>query len=126
MDAGTDNGFTFTSPNWPTVPQGIIFRITNTYPTHPAGSFHYPDLKELPTIATFSFVKVNQRLNHLESINKIGHSFNFNLCILLLCVFKTRLLLFFKLLRTFYSLLTHTAALHQIYDHAGLKYPPQI
>ena len=24
MDAGTDNGFTFTSPNWPTVPSGMI------------------------------------------------------------------------------------------------------
>ena len=43
MDAGTDNGFTFTSPNWPTSPQGSIFRITNVYPSHPAGSFNYPE-----------------------------------------------------------------------------------
>ena len=57
MDAGTDNGFTFTSPNWPTVPPGVIFKITHDYPTHPAGSFHYPDLSSLPTIATFAFVK---------------------------------------------------------------------
>ncbi len=57
IDAGTDNGFTFTSPNWPTTPQGLIFRITNNYPTHPAGSFHYPELPELPTIASFTFVK---------------------------------------------------------------------
>ena len=57
MDAGTDNGFTFTSPNWPTTPQAVIFKITNSYPSHPAGSFYYPDLPTLPTIATFSFVK---------------------------------------------------------------------
>ena len=25
-DAGTDNGFTFTSPNWPTEPQGVVFK----------------------------------------------------------------------------------------------------
>jgi hypothetical protein len=56
MDAGTDNGFTFTSPNWPTTPAGVIFRITNDYPPHPASSFHYP--QSLPSIATFSFVKV--------------------------------------------------------------------
>ena len=58
MDAGTDNGFTFTSPNWPTSPQGSIFRITNVYPSHPAGSFNYPEKPSLPTIATFTFIKV--------------------------------------------------------------------
>ena len=59
MDAGTDNGFTFTAPNWATTPPAAIFRITNVYPTHPASSFHYPDIDSLPTIATFSFIKVN-------------------------------------------------------------------
>ena len=63
MDAGTDNGFTFTSPNWPTVPKGVIYRITNSYPPHPAGSFHYPEHSSLPTIATFSFVKVRKKAN---------------------------------------------------------------
>ncbi|HIE82521.1 MAG TPA: hypothetical protein EYQ00_01135 [Dehalococcoidia bacterium] len=58
IDAGTDNGFTFTSPNWPTSPQGTIFRITSTYPPHPASSFNYPDKPNLPAIATFTFVKV--------------------------------------------------------------------
>ena len=58
MDAGTDNGFTFTSPNWPTSPQGSIFRITNVYPSHPAGSFNYPEKPSLPTIAKFTFIKV--------------------------------------------------------------------
>lgn len=57
LDAGTDNGFTFTSPNWPTEPAGGAFRITSSYPPHPAGSFHYPHLERLPSIATFHFVK---------------------------------------------------------------------
>ena len=29
LDAGTDNGFTFTSPNWETVPRAEVFQITN-------------------------------------------------------------------------------------------------
>lgn len=59
LDAGTDNGFTFTAPNWPTAPQGVIYRITSRYPAHPAGSFYYPKSKRLPPIATFQFIKVS-------------------------------------------------------------------
>lgn len=58
LDAGTDNGFTFTAPNWPTEPQGVIYRITSTYPAHPASSFYYPESKRLPPIATYQFIKV--------------------------------------------------------------------
>jgi len=61
LDAGTDNGFTFTAPNWPTAPQGVIYRITSRYPGHPAGSFYYPKSKRLPPIATFQFIKVSGR-----------------------------------------------------------------
>ncbi|XP_039283369.1 spondin-2 [Nilaparvata lugens] len=57
MDAGTDNGFTFTAPNWATEPQGVVYRVTSRYPPHPAGSFYYPYLKRLPPIATFQFIK---------------------------------------------------------------------
>lgn len=60
LDAGTDNGFTFTAPNWPTAPQGVIYRITSRYPGHPAGSFYYPKSKRLPPIATFQFIKVGK------------------------------------------------------------------
>ncbi|VEN36281.1 unnamed protein product, partial [Callosobruchus maculatus] len=60
IDAGTDNGFTFTAPNWPTEPQGEAYRITAHYPAHPAGSFFYPYLKRLPPIATFQFLKVKE------------------------------------------------------------------
>ncbi|XP_066152781.1 spondin-2 [Euwallacea fornicatus] len=60
VDAGTDNGFTFTAPNWPTDPQGEAYRITAQYPAHPAGSFFYPYLKRLPPIATFQFIKIKE------------------------------------------------------------------
>ena len=79
MDAGTDNGFTFTSPNWPTSPQGSIFRITNVYPDHPAGSFNYPEKPSLPTIAKFTFIKVRlqQQLNVLQP-NALKNYFIYN------------------------------------------------
>ncbi|XP_073813474.1 M-spondin [Musca autumnalis] len=60
LDAGTDNGFTFTAPNWPTSPQGVIYRITSRYPAHPAGSFFYPKSKRLPPMATFQFIKLKE------------------------------------------------------------------
>ncbi len=60
MDAGTDNGFAFTSPNWPTEPQGIIYRLTSSYPNHPASSFYYPTVKKLPTVASFQIIKVKE------------------------------------------------------------------
>ena len=61
MDGGSDNGFTFTSPNWPSDPPEKIFRITSQMPNHPANSFYYPELNDLPAIATFFFVKVSAR-----------------------------------------------------------------
>uniref|UniRef100_A0A6A7G5X0 Spondin-2-like n=1 Tax=Hirondellea gigas TaxID=1518452 RepID=A0A6A7G5X0_9CRUS len=60
LDAGSDNGFTFTSPNWPTIPQKPITRITARSPDHPANSFYYPDRVQHPPIATFQFVKVRE------------------------------------------------------------------
>lgn len=62
MDAGTDNGFTFTAPNWLSEPFHKIQHITSQFPRHPANSFYYSDLHELPTIATFHFVKVNNKM----------------------------------------------------------------
>lgn len=60
MDAGTDNGFTFTSPNWETEPRGDVFSITNRFPAHPAGSFHYPDMDRLPRLAVFTIKKLRE------------------------------------------------------------------
>ena len=65
--SGTDNGFTFTSPNWPTVPRGVVFPISSQYPAHPAGSFHYPHLATLPSIATIHLTKVTSSLVHRTS-----------------------------------------------------------
>lgn len=58
MDAGTDNGMMFYSPDWPTTPQGIIYKISSNFPDLPTGSFYYPLLKRLPPIATFQFIKL--------------------------------------------------------------------
>jgi hypothetical protein len=68
LDAGTDNGFTFTSPNWPTEPQGVVYRLTHNYPNHPASSFFYPAIKKLPTMATFQFIKVRHDKNLLSCL----------------------------------------------------------
>lgn len=56
MDAGTDKGFTFSSPNWPAHEK--ISKITSQFPNHPANPFYYPKLKELPRIAHLVFQKV--------------------------------------------------------------------
>ncbi len=65
LDGGTDNGFTFTSPNWATEPPGEVFTITSDYPAHPAGSFNYPHLARLPILAVYSLTKVKRHKKHL-------------------------------------------------------------
>lgn len=71
LDGGTDNGFTFTSPNWPTDPQGAVFKITPIYPSHPAGSFYYPQYQDFPTLATYTFKKVKEYTLNDKSKNEI-------------------------------------------------------
>ncbi|MBN3291747.1 CTBP2 protein, partial [Polypterus senegalus] len=61
-DAGTDSGFTFSSPNFPTSPRENITRITSQSPNHPASSFYYPRLAELPPLATLTIVRRTKRL----------------------------------------------------------------
>ncbi|XP_006893709.1 PREDICTED: spondin-2-like [Elephantulus edwardii] len=56
-DAGTDSGFTFSSPNFATIPQGPVTEITSSSPSHPANSFYYPRLKSLPPIARVTLVR---------------------------------------------------------------------
>lgn len=55
VDAGTDRGFTFTSPKWASRPQENMYQITNHFPNHRASSFHYPDIQRLPDIGHFRF-----------------------------------------------------------------------
>ena len=59
-DAGTDNGLTFTAPNWRTEPRGPVKKITHLSPAHPAASFYYPHLTNLPSIARYVFTKVGE------------------------------------------------------------------
>jgi hypothetical protein len=35
-----------------------VFTISNTFPAHPAGSFHYPHLPHLPRLAVYTLTKV--------------------------------------------------------------------
>jgi len=57
LDAGTDQGMTFTAPNWPIDPALPITTITSQEPHHPANSFYYPDLNRLPVIARLTLYK---------------------------------------------------------------------
>ncbi|TKS72820.1 Spondin-2 Differentially expressed in cancerous and non-cancerous lung cells 1 [Collichthys lucidus] len=59
-DAGTDSGFTFSSPNFETIPQDRITQITSSFPSHPANSFFYPRLKHLPPIAKITLTKIKK------------------------------------------------------------------
>ncbi|KPP61195.1 spondin-2-like [Scleropages formosus] len=87
FDAGTDSGFTFSSPNFPTnppenitqifshflIPSVLLLQITSQNPNHPANSFFYPRLSELPPLATIrltrqdrSPVRHNSLSNHIQ------------------------------------------------------------
>ncbi|XP_037092000.1 spondin-1-like [Pollicipes pollicipes] len=59
MDGGTDQGMTFTSPNWASEPHEPICQITSRKPSHPAGSFHYPTTPTLPPIASLRFARMS-------------------------------------------------------------------
>ncbi|KAL4631316.1 spondin-2-like [Arapaima gigas] len=60
FDAGTDSGFTFSSPTFPTNPPENITQITSQNPNHPASSFFYPRLSELPPLATIRLIRQNR------------------------------------------------------------------
>ncbi|XP_075705040.1 spondin-2 [Rhinoderma darwinii] len=67
-DAGTDSGFTFSSPNFATMPQGTVTKITSSSPNHPANSFFYPRLKNLPPIAKVTFRKLKGKITSFLDI----------------------------------------------------------
>ncbi|XP_061691058.1 spondin-2a [Syngnathoides biaculeatus] len=70
-DAGTDSGFTFSSPNFPTSPPENISKITSQMPNHPANSFYYPRLKELPPIASIKITR--QSRSHHRHVPMSNH-----------------------------------------------------
>ncbi|XP_061582239.1 spondin-2a isoform X1 [Cololabis saira] len=68
-DAGTDSGFTFSSPNFPTSPPENITKITSQMPNHPANSFYYPRLKDLPPIASVRITRQHRPSDRQSSIS---------------------------------------------------------
>ena len=46
MDAGTDNGFTFTSPNWETEPRAEVFQISNRLVHIIISRYRYCDISQ--------------------------------------------------------------------------------
>lgn len=66
LDAGTDQGLTFTAPRWASQPAANISRISSRWPTHPAASFYYPELERLPRIGYFQFRKLREYALVLE------------------------------------------------------------
>uniref|UniRef100_A0A182PNW4 Spondin domain-containing protein n=1 Tax=Anopheles epiroticus TaxID=199890 RepID=A0A182PNW4_9DIPT len=76
LDAGSSSGLTFTSPKWPTIPRGVVERITARYPLHFASSFFYPEIKHLPPIAHVTFTKIkeyNNRNNVHKKVKKLKY-----------------------------------------------------
>lgn len=73
VDAGTDNGFSFTSPNWPSEPQENIRHLSSNFPNHPASAFFYPGVRKLPTIALFQFFKV--KVKQIEDRTSIPENY---------------------------------------------------
>ncbi|XP_064602786.1 spondin-2-like [Liolophura sinensis] len=74
IDAGTDKGLTFTSPNWPSLPQEPVHHITSQRPNHIASAFYYPKLKKLRRIGYLIF----QKLLSYERENKPTHTVSHN------------------------------------------------
>ncbi|CAG5127524.1 unnamed protein product [Candidula unifasciata] len=75
FDAGTDQGLTFTAPNWPNTPQMPISAITSSLPDHPASSFFYPEFTNLPRLAYLELDIVSE-YRHRETFMKVLHHFN--------------------------------------------------
>ncbi|KAG9346747.1 hypothetical protein JZ751_007064 [Albula glossodonta] len=68
-DAGTDSGFTFSSPNFPTSPPENITQITSQNPNHPANSFYYPRLQELPPLASIRLTRQVQPASRQNTLS---------------------------------------------------------
>ncbi|CAH1783620.1 unnamed protein product [Owenia fusiformis] len=58
VDGGTDKGYTFSAPNWPSIPPQAIHKMNASFPNHPANSFYYPGAKKLPRLGVVFFEKV--------------------------------------------------------------------
>ncbi|XP_033106260.1 spondin-2-like [Anneissia japonica] len=59
IDAGTDKGLAFTSPNFAESPAKCISRIYWNRPSHPASSFRYPTTRGLPPLGQLTFSEIS-------------------------------------------------------------------
>ena len=95
FDAGTDQGLTFSAPNWESRPQENVTRITSQNPSHPASSFFYPELEALPNIATLTIKRIMTSCECNDVImidanqNNSGwvHGYNFSMLIFASVIF---------------------------------------
>ncbi|XP_061092933.1 spondin-2-like [Conger conger] len=69
FDAGTDSGFTFSSPNFPSDPPENITQITSQKPNHPANSFFYPRLQDLPPLASIRLIRQPRTSTHQNTLS---------------------------------------------------------
>ncbi|WAR21554.1 SPON2-like protein [Mya arenaria] len=58
IDAGTDRGLSFTSPDWHSVPRENIYSLSPNKPAHSASSFYYSNITSLPPIAKVYLTKI--------------------------------------------------------------------
>uniref|UniRef100_A0A8D8UP62 Spondin-2 n=1 Tax=Cacopsylla melanoneura TaxID=428564 RepID=A0A8D8UP62_9HEMI len=70
MDAGTDEGFTFTAPDYANEVPEAVYTITSTFPREPYSSLYYKDLTTLPTMAEFIITKELEYAKKSEKIHK--------------------------------------------------------
>uniref|UniRef100_A0A8C8IKH5 Spondin 2b, extracellular matrix protein n=1 Tax=Oncorhynchus tshawytscha TaxID=74940 RepID=A0A8C8IKH5_ONCTS len=68
------DGFTFSSPNFETIPQDKVTQITSSSPNHPANSCYYPRLKNLTPMGKVTLTKINS--NQIFSILMEPTQFN--------------------------------------------------
>lgn len=68
MDAGTDQGFTFTAPDYANEDPEVVFTINSSYPREPYGSFYYRNLTALPLMAQFVISKVSVEIKSMHNL----------------------------------------------------------
>ncbi|KAL1461454.1 hypothetical protein WDU94_013352 [Cyamophila willieti] len=66
MDAGTDEGFTFTAPDYANEVPEPVYTINSTFPREPYSSFYYKNLTILPTMAEFIITKEQEYVKKPE------------------------------------------------------------
>ena len=85
MDAGSDRGLTFTSPNWAELKPKPISKITCKFPNHSASSFYYPELETLPPVAVLKLTKVSLPWNDTSDFDIKNMPTSYEVYLILFC-----------------------------------------